>query len=105
MPELVTDQRRERGVLAVENRGHVGAIDRKCALVMIAAEGAHGAKAEALLVKSSLAEGVAAAHIAASVIVAHFKAGEIFGAGGIRRCGRRTSGQAEAEEYDSSCSA
>jgi hypothetical protein len=55
----------------------------------------HGEVPPARLVKSSLAESIAAAHIAASVVVAHFEAGEIFG--GIRRCGRCRSGQPEAK--------
>ena len=98
--DLVTDQRRGEGILPVEGRGQRCAVDDKRPLIIIAAIGADGAQAETRRRISSLAEGVARAHIAASVVVAHLEAGEVLGAGRIGLCERLVLGQAEAEQQD-----
>jgi hypothetical protein len=64
--ELIAGKRGNKAILALEGDRHVSAVVQKRALVT--AEAAYGAEPHARLVES-LAEGIAAAHIAARVIV------------------------------------
>jgi hypothetical protein len=104
-PGLVTDQRRGEAILSVEGGGLSGAVEQKRALIIIAAVSADRAKAKTRRCVASLAEGVAGAHIAARVVVAHLEAGEIFGARLVGLRERLGRAQAEAEQQDAPCSA
>jgi hypothetical protein len=97
--KLIAEQRRGVGGFAVEPGRPIDIIHRKCAVIVVRAIGTDGAKTEAGSPGACLAECIAAAHICASVVVAHLKAGEIFDVGravGRSRVGQRV--QAAAEE-------
>ena len=80
LAELIAGERGEESILAVERGRHIVAVSEKRAIIVVAAEACDRAKPEARLIQS-LAEGGAAAHIDAGIVVARFDPGEDLGVG------------------------